>query len=75
MVQLKHGGELTADNSIVIVSNKKTKLDTLVSKDVVSYHTKFQKGEEKFDFLKTANGFVFFVKEDQKNEELRVAGY
>ena len=75
MVQLKHFGELTTDTSIVIVSNKKTKLDTSVSKDIVSYHTKFHKGEEKFDFLKTANGFVFFVKEDQKNEELRVAGF
>lgn len=74
MIQLKHFGELTTDTSIVIVSNKKTKLDTSVSKDIVSYHTKFQKGEEKFDFLKTTNGFVFFVKEDQKNEELRVAG-
>jgi leucyl aminopeptidase len=74
MIQLKHSGELSLLSSIVIVSNKKTKVDKSLSEDVHSFHKKFQKGEEKFDFLKTMNGFIFFVKEDQKVEDLRVAG-
>ncbi len=75
MIQLKHSGELNLlFSSIVIVSNKKTKLDKSLSDEVHLFHKKFHKGEEKFDFLKTLNGFIFFVKEDQKVEELRVLG-
>lgn len=74
MIQLKHFTELPIDASIVIVSNKKTKFSKSLPDEVVAFHKKFQKGEDKFDFLKTANGFIFFVKDDQKKEELRVAG-
>lgn len=74
MIQLKHFTELPENASFVIVSNKKTKLDKSFSDEVVHFHKKFHKSEDKFDFLKTGNGFIFFVKDDQKSEELRVAG-
>jgi len=74
MIQLKHFSELPVDSSIVIVSNKKTKLDKSLPEEIIGYHKKFHKGEDKFDFLKTANGLFFFVKDDQKDEELRLTG-
>lgn len=74
MIQLKHFTELPDNASLVIVSNKKTKLGKSFSDEVLNFHKKFHKSEDKFDFLKTGNGFIFFVKDDQKSEELRVAG-
>lgn len=74
MIQLKQYAELPLQESIVIVSNKKLKLDKSLPDEVVNYHKKFHKGDDKFDFLKLAGGFVFYVKEDQSHEELRVAG-
>lgn len=74
MIQLKHYAELPPQESIVIVSNKKSKLDKTLPDEVVDFHKKFHKGEEKFDYLKSTNGFIFFIKEDQKHEELRIAG-
>lgn len=74
MIQLKHYNELPIQTSLVILSDKKTKLDKTLPDEAISFHKKFLKSEDKFDFLKTINGFVFFVKEDQKNEEIRVAG-
>lgn len=74
MIQLKHYAELPLQESIVIVSNKKSKLDKTLPDEVVDFHKKFHKGEEKFDYLKSTNGFIFFIKEDQKHEELRIAG-
>lgn len=74
MIQLKHYAELPLQESIVIVSNKKSKLDKSLPDEVVDFHKKFHKGEEKFDYLKSTNGFIFFIKDDQKHEELRVAG-
>lgn len=74
MIQLKHFTELPIDTSIVILSNKKTKLDKSLSAEVHTFYKKFNKSEDKFDYLKTANGFTFFIKDDQKPEELRIAG-
>lgn len=74
MIQLKHYGDLPIQTSIVILSNKKTKLDKSLPEEVISYAKKFQKSEEKFDYLKTGDNFVFLVKDDQKSEDLRVAG-
>jgi leucyl aminopeptidase len=74
MIQLKHYAELSLQTSIVIVSNKKSKLDKNLPDEVSNFNKKFQKGDDKFDFLKSANGFVFFVKDEQKQEELRVIG-
>lgn len=74
MIQLKHYAEISLQSSLVIVSNKKTKLDKSLPDEVVSFNKKFQKSDDKFDYLKLENGFVFFVKEDQKNEELRIVG-
>lgn len=74
MIQLKHYGELPPQSTFVVISNKKTKLDKTFADEVLSFHKKFHKNEDKFDFLKTVEGFIFFIKDDQKADEIRVAG-
>jgi leucyl aminopeptidase len=74
MIRLEQYEEVQAQSTLVIVSDKKTKLDKTLGEDVIVYHKKFQKSEDKFDFLKGVNGFTFFVKSEQKSEELRVVG-
>lgn len=74
MIRLEQYEEVQAQSTLVIVSDKKTKLDKTLGEDVIVYHKKFQKSEDKFDFLKGVNGFIFFVKSEQKSEELRVVG-
>jgi leucyl aminopeptidase len=74
MIRLEQYEEVQAQSTLVIVSDKKTKLDKTLGEDIIVYHKKFQKSEDKFDFLKGVNGFTFFVKSEQKSEELRVVG-
>lgn len=73
MIELKRtdGSE---GNSLILISNKKTKLAKSLSESVRSFHKKFQNSEDNFDFLKSNSGFVFFVKDGQKLEDLRIAG-
>lgn len=75
MIQLKKYSEIPPRASIILVSGKKTKIDKSLGDEVISFHKKFHKSEDKFDFLKTADGFTFFVKDDQDDEDLRVAGF
>lgn len=74
MIELKNYDALPAESSLVIILGKKSKPDKSLPAEIISYIKKFQKSEDKFDYLKNASGFVFFVKEEQKDEELRVAG-
>lgn len=74
MIELKYYDALPGDSSLVIITGKKTKADKSLPTEIGAFLKKFQKSEDKFDYLKNASGFVFFVKEDQKDEELRVAG-
>jgi leucyl aminopeptidase len=74
MIELKNYDVLPGDSSLVIITGKKAKADKTLSAEINAYLKKFQKSEDKVDYLKNASGFVFFVKEDQKDEELRVAG-
>ncbi len=74
MIRLEQYEEVQAQSTLVILSDKKTKLEKTLGEDVIAYHKKFQKSDDKFDFLKRVNGFTFFVKSDQKAEELRVVG-
>lgn len=74
MVKLEQYEEVQAQSTLVILSDKKTKLEKSLGEDVIAYHKKFQKSDDKFDFLKGVNGFTFFVKSDQKTEELRAVG-
>ncbi len=74
MIRLEQYEEVQAQSTLVILSDKKTKLDKTLGEEAIAYNKKFQKSDDKFDFLKGANGFTFFVKSDQKAEELRVVG-
>jgi leucyl aminopeptidase len=74
MIRLEQYEEVQAQSTLVILSDKKTKLEKTLGEDIIAYHKKFQKSDDKFDYLKGVNGFTFFVKSDQKAEELRVIG-
>lgn len=62
-----------ADNHIVFIVGKKIQAIEGVSKMVIDYAKKFNKSEDDSDFLKIEDQFVFFVKENQNLEKIRVA--
>lgn len=73
MIQLhSHSGQL--GQNLVIIIGKKDQHFSSVSEDVADYLRSFKAGELKLDFLKTPQGFVFMVKGDQNDEQLRIAG-
>jgi leucyl aminopeptidase len=74
MIELKNYDALPVDSSLVFILGKKSKADKALPAEINTFIKKFQKSEDKFDYLKSTSGFVFFVKEDQKDEDLRVAG-
>jgi leucyl aminopeptidase len=75
MIQLKQFIELPTTASVVLIAGKKTKINSQFTVETTTYFKKFQKSDDKFDYLKTPNGFTFFIKEDQSTEELRIAGH
>lgn len=74
MIRLEHYDEVQVQSILVIISDKKTKLDKNLGEEIVLFHKKFQKSDDKFDFIKGLNGSTYFVKSDQQAEELRVIG-
>lgn len=74
MIRLEQYDEVQVQSTLVIISDKKTKLDKNLGEDIVLFHKKFQKSDDKFDFIKGLNGSTYFVKGDQQAEELRVVG-
>ncbi len=74
MIRLEHYDEVQVQSTLVIISDKKTKLDKNLGEEIVLFHKKFQKSDDKFDFIKGLNGSTYFVKSDQQAEELRVIG-
>ncbi len=74
MIRLEHYDEVQVQLTLVIISDKKTKLDKNLGEEIVLFHKKFQKSDDKFDFIKGLNGSTYFVKSDQQAEELRVIG-
>jgi leucyl aminopeptidase len=75
MIQLKHFDHRQDKSSLVLIVSKGKLPEGSFSKDVQTFCKTFAKGEENFDFLKTPEHYVFFVKEGQKHEDLRIAGY
>ena len=74
MIRLEQYDEVQVQSTLVIISDKKTKLDKNLGEDIVLFHKKFQKSDDKFDFIKGLNDSTYFVKGDQQAEELRVVG-
>lgn len=73
MVELSYHTGITG-SSLVLLTGKKGISGISLPETVNDFMKQFVKGESKFDFLKTAEGFVFFIKADQEEEQLRVAG-
>ena len=71
---LKKIKKLAANQNLVVVGDKKTKLSKTVADHVASFFKDFVKGEKDSDYLKTPDCFYFFVKSTDNNEKLRVAG-
>ena len=71
---LKINKKITANQSLVVVGDKKTKLGKSISEHVVSFFEAFVKGDKDSDYLKTPDTFYFFIKSTDNHEKLRVAG-
>jgi len=65
----------TQETSLVFVLGKKNYLSEEENSNVYEFASNFIAGTEEFDYLKTGSQFVFFVKESDVKEKLRVAGH
>jgi leucyl aminopeptidase len=65
----------TQDTSLVFVLGKKNYLSEEENSNIYEFASNFIAGNEEFDYLKTGSQFVFFVKESDVKEKLRVAGH
>lgn len=66
--------ETIPDCSTIQLIAKKSDLGKNIDADIKRFAETFLKSEDKFDFLKLSDRFVFFIKEEQSDEELRIAG-
>jgi leucyl aminopeptidase len=66
--------DVTPNCSQILVLVKKSDLRKDLDPDIKKFAESFLKSDDKFDFLKLPNQFVFLVKEDQTDEELRICG-
>ena len=71
---LKKLKKLSANQNLVVVGDKKTKLSKSVAEHVATFFKDFVKSDKDSDFLKTPECYYFFVKSSDNNEKLRVAG-
>ncbi len=65
----------TQDTSLVFVLGKKNYLSEEENSNLYEFASNFIAGNEEFDYLKTGSQFIFFVKESDVKERLRVAGH
>ncbi len=65
----------TQETSLVFVLGKKNYLSEEENANIYEFASNFIAGTEEFDYLKTGSQFVFFVKESDSKEKLRVAGH
>ena len=73
MIQLVYHAGQTGANVILVVGKKGISGVTL-PEQVNPHLRSFLKSEDNFDFLRSNEGYTCFVKADQKEEELRIAG-
>ncbi len=65
----------TQDTNLVFVLGKKNYLSEEENSNLYEFASNFIAGNEEFDYLKTGSQFIFFVKESDVKEKLRVAGH
>ncbi|MFN5911782.1 MAG: leucyl aminopeptidase family protein [Bacteroidota bacterium] len=73
MIQLSYHSGITGKSTVLLVG-KKYKANPALSSEDTGFLKEFIKSDATFDFLRSAEGFVFFVKAEQSSEALRVAG-
>jgi leucyl aminopeptidase len=73
MIQIQtHAGQV--GKHIVILTGKKQAQSVHLTEGNSEIVRQFRSTDKKFDFFKTADGFLFLVRTDQEAEELRKAG-
>jgi leucyl aminopeptidase len=73
MIQIQtHAGQV--GKHIVILTGKKQAQSVHLTEGSTEIVSQFRLTDKKFDFFKTADGFLFLVRTDQEAEELRKAG-
>lgn len=73
MIQIQtHAGQV--GKHIVILTGKKQAQSVHLTEGSSEIVRQFRSTDKKFDFFKTADGFLFLVRADQEAEELRKAG-
>jgi leucyl aminopeptidase len=73
MIQIQtHAGQV--GKHIVILTGKKQAQSVHLTEGSSEIVRQFRSTDKKFDFFKTADGFLFLVRTDQEAEELRKAG-
>lgn len=73
MIQIQtHAGQV--GKHIVILTGKKQAQSVHLTEGNSEIVRQFRSTDKKFDFFKTADGFLFLVRADQEAEELRKAG-
>jgi leucyl aminopeptidase len=73
MIQIQtHAGQV--GKHIVILTGKKQAQSVHLTEGSSKIVRQFRSTDKKFDFFKTADGFLFLVRTDQEAEELRKAG-
>lgn len=71
---LKTNKKVSDNQHLIIVGDKKTKLNKSVQPLVAAFFKDFLKSDKETDFLKTPEFYCFFVKSTNDNEKLRIAG-
>jgi leucyl aminopeptidase len=74
MIQLVREKSIKHEGTIVHVVGKKVPESLQSNKSLKVFSEQFLKGSDSFEYLKTVEGHVFFIKGDQTPEQLRVAG-
>ena len=61
--------------NLVLIGDKLTKFSSGIEESIVKQFQLFMEGEKDFDYFKSANQFLVFVKGDSDNEKNRVTGF
>ncbi len=76
MIELKTFSDWSEESSscLILLIDAKNRTEIALPKDLEEFKEHFLKSKDKYDFLKTTKGLFFFVKAQQKSEELRIVG-
>ena len=67
--------KINYSNNLLFILSKKSKADSKAPAHIQRFIKTFQASKKEFDFLKTEEHQVFFLKENEDREKNRVAGH